>query len=41
MRHELDREDVGSVAGGDARGHFELRIRIIGLVGVDVDVLII
>lgn len=29
------------MAGGDARGQLELRIRIIGLVGVDVDMLII
>jgi hypothetical protein len=39
--HEFDREDVGSVAGGDAGGQFELRVGIIGLIGVDIDMLII
>jgi len=39
--HEFDREDVGSVAGGDTGGQFELRSGIIGLVGMDVDVLVV
>ena len=39
--HELDREDVGSVAGGDTGGQFKLRSGIIRLIGMDVDVLIV
>jgi hypothetical protein len=41
VRHELDGEDVGLVTGGDAGRQSELGVRIIGLVGVNVDVLII
>jgi hypothetical protein len=41
VRHKFDGKDVGSMASGDAGGQFELRVRIIGLVGMDIDMLII
>lgn len=41
MRHELDREDVLSVAGGDRRSQLELLALIRGLIAVDVEVLVV
>lgn len=41
MWHELDGEDVCRVAGGYGSGEIEGRVVALGLVGMDVDVLVI